>query len=76
VNLESRDIIEIGGQPAIRRVFSMPASNIHSELGHFLQVYIMKGLALYQFTGGGSTNALTQHRAEIEYIITSMQFSP
>ncbi len=53
VNLESRDIIEIGGQPAIRRVFSMPASNIHSELGQFLQVYIYERARSLSICGGG-----------------------
>lgn len=76
VNLESRDIIEIGGQPAIRRVFSAPSSDVPSGRVHVLQVYIVKGLTVYTFTGvAQSADTLTQHRAEIEEIIIGMQFS-
>ena len=76
VNLESRDTMEVGGQPAVRRVFSAPSSEASGVRGYMLQVYIVKGLTFYQFTGWTpSADALTQHRAEIEEIITGMQFS-
>ena len=77
VNLESRDIIEIGGQPAIRRVFSLSTPDMPSGRGHFLQVILVKGLAAYYFMGTTiSADTSTQYRAEIEEIITSIQFSP
>jgi hypothetical protein len=77
VTLESKDAIELGGQPAIRRIFSMPSTNAPGGRAHLLQIYAVKGLAFYQFTvWAPNANALTQHRAEVDALTTSFQFTP
>jgi hypothetical protein len=77
VTLESREVIEIRGQPATRRIFNVPSPSTPSGRAHVLQIYIVKGRALYQFTGWTpGPDALTQHQAEIEEIITNIQFTP
>src|SRR3990172_2831201 len=77
VVLESREAIEVGGLPAIRRIFNYPSPQVTGGRLHKLQIDIVNGLALYQFTvRAPGADALTQHQAEIEEIITSLQFTP
>ncbi len=77
VALESREAMEVGGQPAVRRIFNMPSQQVPSERAHLLQIFIVKELSLYQFTVfAPSADALTQHLAEIEEITKSLQFTP
>ena len=77
VALESRKAIEVGGQPATRRIFNIPSSQVISGQAHLLQIYIVNGLALYQFTvWAPSADALTLHQSEVDEIIASLQFSP
>jgi hypothetical protein len=74
---ESREAVEVGGQPAIRRIFNYPYPQATSGRVHVVQIYIVKGLALYQFTlSAPSAEALTQHQAAIEAITASLQFEP
>jgi hypothetical protein len=75
VDLESRDIVEIGGQQAVRRVFSVPSSEASDGRAHILLVYLVNGPSVYQFTGWTpSADALSQHRSEIEEIIAGAHF--
>jgi hypothetical protein len=43
VNLVSREMIEVGGQPAVRRVFNMPSSRAAEGRAHYIQTYVVKG---------------------------------
>jgi hypothetical protein len=75
VILESREIIEVGGQPAARRDYSIPYEGVPGGRAHLIQVYIVDSGSLYVLTGWApSADALRQHQAEIEGIVASIRF--
>jgi len=77
IALESRELIEVGGQPAVRWIYNKPDSNTSSGRMVLLQVFIVNKLEVYMFMAGSpSMEAFRQNRAEMEEIINSMQFEP
>lgn len=77
VSLESREIIEIGGQSAIRRIFTAPVQSFTGGRGYIMQVYIVKELSLYEITSAApNAEVFKQHRTEIDEIIASINFTP
>ena len=69
-------MIEIGGQPAIRRVFSAPSPQAAEGRTYYIQTYIVNERALYVVTVTAlSAEALDQHQAEMNEIINSIQFT-
>jgi len=75
--LSSREIIEVGGQSAVRRIFSVPVPNTPSGRAHILQIYIVRDHVFYLFTGWApSADTMEQHRPEIESIVASIRFTP
>lgn len=75
--LESRRELEIGGLPAVERVFSSPSSSTPDGQAYSQQVYIVSGSFLFQFTVWAPTpEARTQHQSEIDAILASVQFAP
>ncbi len=77
VSLESREATEVGSQPAIKRTFNVPASKAPGGRAHIYQVYIVKGLGLYQITvWTPSADALKQRQGEIDQIVSSIGFEP
>jgi hypothetical protein len=75
VNLESREATQVGSQPAIKRTFNVPAAKASGGRAYIYQVYIVKGLGLYQITvWTPSADALKQHQGEIDQIVSSIGF--
>jgi hypothetical protein len=75
LQVESRESTEYGGEPAVRRVFSLPSSESPSGRAHILQVFVVKGEVVYIFTGWTpSAEAMAEHRPSMEEIITSIRF--
>ncbi len=75
--LQSRTETEIGGEIAVERVYSAPASSVPGGQAYFWQLYAIHNSVLFQFTiwAPGAT-ALEQHASDIETIISSVQFIP
>jgi hypothetical protein len=75
VKLESRETIQIGGQPAVRRVFSTPGIQDPTKTFYKMLVLVIKEVGVYQIVViAASASAL--RRAEITEIIDSIQFAP
>jgi tetratricopeptide (TPR) repeat protein len=80
---ESRTDFEFGGRPAIKRYFSVPASGSPEGRAHVIQINVVKDLAnvvkdlaAYTLTvWHAGVEALNQHQAEIEEIVTSFEFT-
>lgn len=75
VTLVSREAIKVDGHPAIRRIFNTPSQKAASGRDYLIDIYVVNGLALYQFTvWAPSADALTQHQAAIEEVIKNFHF--
>lgn len=73
---ETRELIEIDGQPASKRIFTLPGRP-PGERGPFLYVYIVRGIEVYRFSAYSPNDELfRQHQAELEEIVTSIKFTP
>ncbi len=75
VSVDERDtLMEIGGHPAVKRVFhgTLPSG----EQEHVLSIIVVNGYDTYQFEGlTSSGEALEQYQEEMEEIVSSLRFT-
>ena len=74
VKLESHETIEVGGQPATKRVFTAPVIRDPSQAVHKMLVLVVKGIDVIQITANADSESALR-RAEIIEIIDSIQFA-
>ena len=75
VKLESHETIEVGGQPATKRVFAAPVIRDPSETVHKMLVLVVRGADVYQIVANAASESALRG-AEITEIIASVQFTP
>lgn len=73
----SREIVEIDGKRAIKRIFTRPSPQIPDGKANILMIYFLHNESFYQFNGwaNGSEN-FEQYSAEMEDVMSNIQFSP
>jgi hypothetical protein len=74
VKLESHETIEVGGEPATKRVYTAPFMRDPSQTVHKMLVLVVKGTDLIQITANADSESALS-RAEIIEIIDSIQFT-
>jgi hypothetical protein len=75
VKLESHEAIEVGGQPATRRVFTAPFIEDPSQTVHKMLVLVVRGTDVYQIVANAASESALD-MAEVTGIIASVQFAP
>lgn len=76
IQLESREEITIGEITAIKRQFSMPAAQNPDGNAYIQQVYITKGLYVYNLTlWCPTTDALLKYSPDADKIISTFKFT-
>jgi hypothetical protein len=73
VKLESHESIEVGGQPATKRVFTAPVIRDPSETVYKMVILVVKGADLYQIAANATSESALR-RSEIAEIIDSIKF--
>jgi hypothetical protein len=74
VKLESHETIEVGGQPATKRVFAAPVIRDPSQTVHKMLVLVVNGIDVYQIVANATSESALRG-AEIAEIIGSIQFA-
>jgi len=75
VKLESHEAIEVGGQPATKRVFTAPVIRDPSQTVFKMVILVVKGTEVFQIVANAASESALR-RAEITEIIDSIQFTP
>jgi hypothetical protein len=74
VKLKSHETIEVGGQPATKRVLTAPVIRDPSQTVYKMVILVVKGADVYQVVANASSESALR-RAEITEIIDSVRFT-
>jgi hypothetical protein len=75
VKLVSHETIEVGGQPAAKRVFAAPVIQDPSQTVHKMLVLVVRGTDVFQIVANAASESAFRG-VEITEIIASIQFTP
>lgn len=71
---DSREMIEVAGRPAVRRIFQMPIEGVMAGEAHLQNVLILDGSMVYEFTlWTPSAESLDKYGQDLDDILASLK---